>query len=123
MRDEMANLAWAIERTIESPIERPAQRYLGVDAIPPSDDLLRGALPRYLLSTQAPPNWIPLLPVQVPNPLQPPNTPGQILSRLKRGAVLQPDGKRKVNSSLGEVLTGTAKSESDQMMALCDCWG
>jgi hypothetical protein len=104
MRDEMANLAWAIERTVESPIEQPAQRYLGVDAVPPSDDLLNGALPRYLLSTTVPPNWIPLLPVQVPNPLQPPNTLGQILSRLKRGAVLQPDGKRKVHTSLGEVL-------------------
>jgi hypothetical protein len=104
MRDEMANLAWAIERTVESPIEQPAQRYEAVDAAPVSDDLLSGALPRYLLSTRVPANWIPLLPVQVPNPLQPPNTPGQILSRLKRGAVLQPDGSRKVNSSLGEVL-------------------
>ena len=92
MRDEMANLAWAIERTVESPIEQPAQRYeaRGRRAAS-SGDLLSDALPRYLLSTQVPPNWIPLLPVQVPNPLQP-NTPGQILSRLKRGAVLQPDG-------------------------------
>src|SRR5262249_43275230 len=104
MRDEMANLAWAIERTVESPIEQPAQRYEAADAAPPSDDVLAGGLPRYLLSTRVPPNWIPLLPVQVPNPLQPPNTPGQILSRLKRGAVLQPDGSRKVHTALGEVL-------------------
>jgi hypothetical protein len=104
MRDEMANLAWAIERTVESPIEQPAQRYEAADAAPPSDDVLAGGLPRYLLSTRVRPNWIPLLPVQVPNPLQPPNTPGQILSRLKRGAVLQPDGSRKVHTALGEVL-------------------
>ena len=32
MRDEMANLAWAIERTVESPIEQPAQRYEARDA-------------------------------------------------------------------------------------------
>ena len=32
------------------------------------------------------------------------NAPGQILSRLKRGAVLQPDGSKKVHSALGEVL-------------------
>ena len=29
MRDEMANLAWAIERTVESPIEQPAQTLRG----------------------------------------------------------------------------------------------
>src|SRR5262249_46725759 len=40
MRDELANLAWAIERTIESPIEQPALRYESADAEPvdpPSD--------------------------------------------------------------------------------------
>jgi hypothetical protein len=105
MRDEMANLAWAIERTVESPIEQAAQRYEAPDAAPvdlPADPAVAG-LPRYLLSTQVPPNWIPLLPVQVANPLFP-NTPGQILSRLKRGAVLQPDGSRKVHSAAGDVL-------------------
>jgi hypothetical protein len=105
MRDEMANLAWAIERTVESPIEQPAQRYEAPDAAPvdtPTDPAVAG-LPRYLLSTQVPRNWVPLLPVQVPNPLFP-NTPGQILSRLKRGAVLQPDGSRKVHSAAGDVL-------------------
>ncbi len=105
MRDEMANLAWAIERTVESPIEQPAQRYDAPDAapiIPPVDPAVADR-PRYLLSTQVPPNWIPLLPVQVPNPAFP-NTAGQILSRLKRGAVLQPDGSKKVHTAAGEVL-------------------
>ena len=107
MRDEMANLAWAIERTVESPIEQPAQRYEAPDAAPrpSSGDPVSAALPRYLLSSQVPPNWIPLLPVQVPNPLQP-NTPGQILSRLKRGAVLQPDGTHDGALRDGEVLRG-----------------
>ena len=106
MRDEMANLAWAIERTVESPIEQPAQRYEAPDAGARRTDRRSGGaqLPRYLLSSQVPPNWIPLLPVQVPNPLQSPNTPGQILSRLKRGAVLQPDGTTKVHTATGEVL-------------------
>jgi hypothetical protein len=110
MRDEMANLAWAIERTVESPIERPAQRYEAADAVPPdsSADSTSTGLPRYLLSSQVPPNWIPLLPVQLPNPSQPPNTPGQILSRLKRGAVLQPDGSKTVHAATGEVLLSLA---------------
>ena len=105
MRDEMANLAWAIERTVESPIEQPAQRYEAPDAVPviPAIDPAVADLPRYLLSTQVPPNWIPLLPMQIPNPAFP-NTPGQILSRLKRGAVLQPDGTGKVHNATGEVL-------------------
>jgi len=105
MRDEMANLAWAIERTVESPIEQPAHRYETPDAvpsIPPVDPAVAG-LPRYLLSTQVPPNWIPLVPVQIPNPAFP-NTPGQILSRLKRGAILQPDGSARIHQAAGEVL-------------------
>ncbi len=107
MRDEMANLAWAIERTVESPIEQPAQRYEAPDAVPavPPIDPAVADLPRYLLSTQVPPNWIPLLPVQVqvPDPAFP-NTAGPILSRLKRGAVLQPDGSKRVHTAAGEVL-------------------
>jgi hypothetical protein len=105
MRDEMANLAWAIERTVESAVEQPAQRYEAPDAVPqdaPPDPAVAN-LPRYLLSTQVPPNWIPLLPVQIPKPAFP-GTAGQILSRLKRGAVLQPDGSRKVHGAKGEVL-------------------
>lgn len=105
MRDEMANLAWAIERTVESPIEQPARRYEAPDAVPveqPVEPAI-ASLPRYLLSTQVPPNWIPLLPVQIPNPAFP-TTAGQILSRLKRGAVLQPDGSKKVHNAAGEIL-------------------
>ena len=51
MRDEMANLAWAIERTVESPIEQPAQRYEATDAVPsdPATDASTTGLPRYLL--------------------------------------------------------------------------
>ena len=104
MRDEMANLAWAIERTIESPIGQPTPRYEAVDAAP-ATPAPTSPLPRYLLASEVPPNWIPLLPVQVANPLQP-NQPGQILTRLRRGSVLQPNGKTKVQTAAGEVLRG-----------------
>jgi hypothetical protein len=105
MRDEMANLAWAIERTVESPIEQPAQRY---DAQEPETSAVSTAVPRYVLASQVPRNWIPLLPVQVPNPLQP-NTPGQFLSRLKRGAMLQADGTTvTLQSEAGEILRSVA---------------
>jgi len=107
VRDEMANLAWAIERTVENPIEQPFQRYEARDSSSPPTDLALANVPRYLLSSQVPRNWIPLLPVQVPNPRQP-NTPGQFLSRLKRGAVLQPDGTRAIHAATGEVLESVA---------------
>ena len=107
MRDEMANLAWAIERTVENPIEQPAQRYNTGESAAPAPAPVSVESPRYLLSSEVPFNWIPLLPVQVPNPLQP-STPGQFLSRLKRGAVLKPDGTTTKYPALGEVLRSAA---------------
>jgi hypothetical protein len=112
MRDEMANLAWAIERTVESPIEQPAQRYEAPDATPTATeqpdseatDSNGTPLPRYLLSTTVPPNWIPLLPVQVSLPPPPPVTTPLVSSHLKRGAVLQPDGSKQVHTATSDVL-------------------
>ena len=100
MRDEMANMAWAIERTIESPIEGPHPQVesvpqAAIDAGPPSAGV---AASRYLLSSTVPPNWVPLLPVQLSI------APNTIVSRLKRGAVLQPDGSQKVHTARGRLL-------------------
>jgi hypothetical protein len=104
MRDEMANLAWAIERTIESPIEQatsradtsatPEPRLDAVEATPGAS----GLLPRYDLATTVPSYWVPLLPVQLQQPS------GRVASRLKRGAVLQPDGSQRVHPARGRVL-------------------
>ena len=99
MRDEMANVAWAIERSIESPIEEPQPRSdagpAPASAEPPSAG---NASARYLLSSSVPPHWIPLLPVQLNAGA------GKVISRLKRGAVLQPDGSQKPNFAQGRVL-------------------
>ncbi|MGH8186939.1 MAG: hypothetical protein ACREUC_10275, partial [Steroidobacteraceae bacterium] len=90
-----------IERSIESPVEQavprtdrgsPPQDSTG--ASPPSAD----ALPRYLLATTVPNNWIPLLPVQLRE------SPDKIVSRLRRGALLQPDGSQQVHAAKGEIL-------------------
>ncbi len=84
LRDEMANVAWAIEKSTESQAE-VARAYnarpTAAAAAPPP-----GAAPLYRVASNLPGNWIPLLPVQLRS-LQ-----GQLLSRLKRGALLQPDG-------------------------------
>lgn len=96
MRDEMANLAWAIERQVESPIEHALQRRELEDGSPivtaPT------TIPRYVLSTSVPEDWIPLVPVELQT------TGGAIISRLKRGAVLQPDGSKKIHVAEGKVL-------------------
>jgi hypothetical protein len=99
MRDEMANLAWAIERAVESPLETALRR--GDPASPePSPAAIDeiATLPRYRLSSEVPAHWIPLLPVQLKSPA---NT---VLSRLKRGAVLKPDGSMQVYRARGRVL-------------------
>jgi hypothetical protein len=108
MRDEMANLAWAIERSLESPIEQPNARAdssvatgsAAANGVPPS---AAGGAAHYRLSSTVPPYWIPLLPVQ----LKLDND--KVVSRLKRGAVLQPDGSQKVHHAEGRVLNRGAE--------------
>jgi hypothetical protein len=97
MRDEMASMAWAIERSIESPMERPfgyaAAAPLPDDGVAPA----AGAPARYLLSSMVSANWIPLLPVQQP-------VDGKVIQRLRRGAVLQSDGSAKVHQARSRTL-------------------
>ncbi|MGH8512463.1 MAG: hypothetical protein ACREV8_00640, partial [Gammaproteobacteria bacterium] len=104
MRDEMANVAWAIERSTESPVEQavprtdittpPQDSASDTGGSPPSAE----AVPRYLLSSTMPSNWIPLLPVQLRE------LPDKIVQRLRRGALLQPNGSQEVHSARGEIL-------------------
>jgi hypothetical protein len=105
MRDEMANLAWAIERSAENPIEQAVPRVQSLnesEGSPPSNGGNAGdtsSPARYVLSSTVPRNWVPLLPVQLTNP------PGQI---LKQGAVLQPDGSQIVYQPVTEVLKASS---------------
>lgn len=63
LRDELVNMAWAIEKIVESRTGRPLDRH--------EDEVIRRTQParpaasadrRYLLQTPVPRNWIPLLP-------------------------------------------------------------
>jgi hypothetical protein len=100
MRDEMANVAWAIEHAVETPIERPALRYETNTAAPPAP--ASTTLPRYVVSTTVPTNWIPLLPVQ-PDP----TTANPKLSRLRRGRVLQTNGQP--SQAVGDLLNSSTE--------------
>jgi hypothetical protein len=105
MRDEMANIAWAIELVTEGPLEQPIAR--GDDdiisegsAVAPAD-----AIPEYRLASSVPSNWIPLLPVQYLGP------DGQIVSRLRRGAVLAADGSHSIHLATGQILDAGERLE------------
>jgi hypothetical protein len=76
MRDEMANLAWAIERLVEN---RAGERVDRRDAYRPRETAASAG--SYRLTSEVPDYWIPLVPVRQPN--------GQGI-RLQRGALARP---------------------------------
>lgn len=71
LRDEMANMAWAVERVVESPIglalnrsEASIRTRTKQSKESGSEANVEGALPKYRLRTEVPNHWIPLLPVR-----------------------------------------------------------
>jgi hypothetical protein len=90
LRDEMANLAWAVERVVEGPAGRALDRSReGLPVLAPRPDprLHEHAELDYLLETNVPARWIPLVPVR---------TSGRAF-RLVRGALtaVADDGTRR----------------------------
>jgi hypothetical protein len=105
LRDEMANLAWGVERYAEGASGRPlnrraddlAQQRRNAPAVAaPSND---GALV-WKLSTKVPGYWIPLIPVQI--------QAGQGAIRFRRGATLKQDGTRQPQPALSQILKPSA---------------
>jgi len=102
LRDEMANLAWAVELTVPDRCGGGADGRAAAAALravldPEADPLagpgqrLQSAPPgapdiRYRLATRAPDNWIPLVPAAIPG------EHGQI--RFQQGALLYNGGRR-----------------------------
>lgn len=74
LRDEMANLCWAVERTVPSRAGSGVdgeQYALSIVPPPPIDPPpAPGATARYRLGTTAPPNWRPFVPVHEPGSLR-----------------------------------------------------
>ena len=68
LRDEMSNMAWAVERVVESPTGRPldrAEAYHRARQEEPSGAAAMdggAVLPLYRLATEAPEHWLPLYP-------------------------------------------------------------
>lgn len=90
VRDEIANLAWAIERVVESPIGRPLNRYEAYQTrrrqaenqVQATTGPITDAPLNYRLTSTVPDYWLPLLPVVT--------GPGSI--RLRRGRMLSSEG-------------------------------
>jgi len=99
LRDEMANLAWGVERVVESADGRPRDR-----SIEYSSRLTAAPLPEldspadlvYVLQTMVPEHWIPLVPVREPN--------GSAAVVLQRGSLLTQDGDMRPITAQGVLL-------------------
>jgi hypothetical protein len=94
MRDEMANMAWAVEHVVQGAIENR----LAPGAVPDAPQTTLptpSGLPQYRLATDVPVNWTPLLPQRVADP------PSQ---RLVRAAMLALDGTNAIRHAHGELL-------------------
>jgi hypothetical protein len=67
LRDETANLCWALERIVQPASGDPRNRTDEGRPTLQSNEQLRGADLRYLLATVVPDYWIPLVPVSAPS--------------------------------------------------------
>ena len=94
LRDEMANMAWGVERVIESATENPLNRYeqqrneqLPAPSKASANELI------YRLSTETPDNWVPLVPAKRKSGM-----------RLDRGKVLRIDKTWQFVEAQGRIL-------------------
>ena len=94
MRDEMANMAWAVEHVVQGAIENRLEPGAVPDA-PQTTLPTPSGLPQYRLATDVPVNWTPLLPQRVADPPS---------LRLVRAAMLALDGTNTIRHAQGELL-------------------
>jgi hypothetical protein len=99
LRDEMANLGWAVERIVESPIGKPLDLFeifqkkrQSEDGRQKTTEAEAGASLLYHLSGRVPDYWIPLVPARQPD--------GHSM-RLKRGRMLFSETSERNGHSMG----------------------
>ncbi len=100
IRDEMANLAWAIERKVPGADGRPLDRFEAYQekrrAEPPAGPIPEEVAVEYRLAASIPDHWIPLVPVHTDE--------AQRAIALQRGAMIDPTTGQPI-LPLGRVLT------------------
>ncbi len=95
-RDEQANVGWAIEQVVESPMQ------VGLtlsDARPPDPPGDPDVAPDYRLAHEPPPHWVPLLPIRRGPDEQ---------TVLARGSVLDITGGQHIVGSVTSLLAGAS---------------
>jgi hypothetical protein len=92
LRDEMANMAWGVERVIESAIGAPLKRFEQEDHAPESLPPSQGKA-IYKLATDVPDYWVPLMPVSSDDGL-----------RLRRAKMLHIEQPTQPTGALGRIL-------------------
>lgn len=97
VRDEMANVAWAIERRLESPLGMGVDTATEASATPPEKPLAPRETPLYRIASAVPRSWIPLLPVRV--------SAASAEVRLARASLLDIDGGRRIVGSRTRLLS------------------
>jgi hypothetical protein len=102
LRDEMANLAWAVERIVEGADARPRNRSIEYGsrltaAPPPAIESPADLV--YVLQTTVPEHWIPLVPVR-----DPANRSVSEAIVLQRGSLLTNDGTMRPITAQGVLL-------------------
>jgi hypothetical protein len=101
LRDEMANMAWGVERVIESATECPLNRFEQQRYTPLSPPAQAQGKLIYCLATEVPDYWVPLLPVRSSTGL-----------RLKRGRVLKANGSLEPVQAQGHILNPGEPNQS-----------
>jgi hypothetical protein len=94
-RDEVANLAWAVERRLESPIETGLETSSASPIAEPPQQAPRD-IPAYRLASPIREHWVPLIPVRL--------DPDQPEVRLARGRILDLDGTPHVVEASAQIL-------------------
>jgi len=92
LRDEMANMAWGVERVIESASETQLNRFEEQRVAPTPPQSASGKL-KYRLATEVPSYWVPLVPVKSGTGL-----------RLQRGKILKVEGTPELVEAHGRIL-------------------
>ncbi len=98
LRDEMANMAWAVERLMHGRVEQRVDLDAAARTGTGAADAPGSSTPVYRLATDVPENWVPLVAQRQAAP------DGSL--RLVRAAMLRPDGSNVVRSARGAILGG-----------------
>jgi len=102
LRDEMANMAWAVERLRQGRLEQrlePAASPVAAANAGAAAQAADSSIPVYRLATNVPAHWVPLLPQRQAAP------DGSL--RLVRAAMLRgPDGSNAIQAARGAILGG-----------------